>query len=449
MAALVVLALYVAGVPRNPPGFFIDEVSIGYNALTIAQSGVDEHGQRFPLFFRAFGEYKNPVYIYALAAIYLVTGPGILVARLLSALCGVAAVLVLGRLAWVQTRDGLVTLLTIGAAALTPGLFELSRLVFEVAAFPLAVGLFLLAAWRAFEGRPNVAALVAALVLVTYTYTAGRILGPVFAVLLAFFFSRKIVLVWVLFALTLIPIFVVNSRTGGALTSRRGVTVEENRAATIGTNFFANLSPAGLLLDGDPNPRHHVPGSGGPVLAGTFLLALVAMVAGRRDRWVQFLFAGTLASALPAALTLDVGHALRLSALFVFVIALSIWAMARFGHGLKPLAAFLILVQAAIFFHAFHTRGADRRDDFDADVQAVIVDALNRGERPVYVDRDGAIFGFWYAALRGEGRDAFKILEPWEKPPRGAIYVGGAEPRPYSVVIGRHGPYGVHRINPE
>ncbi|HKR62442.1 MAG TPA: hypothetical protein VJZ00_01820, partial [Thermoanaerobaculia bacterium] len=90
MTAVLVLAVYLAGLPRNPPGFFIDEASIAYNALTMARHGVDEHGARFPLYFKAFGEYKNPVYIYALALVFLVIGPGILAARVLSALFGVA-----------------------------------------------------------------------------------------------------------------------------------------------------------------------------------------------------------------------------------------------------------------------------------------------------------------------------------------------------------------------
>ena len=47
------------------PGLYVDEASIGYNAWTIAHFGVDEHGIHFPLFFEAFGEYKNPIYVYA------------------------------------------------------------------------------------------------------------------------------------------------------------------------------------------------------------------------------------------------------------------------------------------------------------------------------------------------------------------------------------------------
>ena len=57
------------------PGFFTDECSVSYNALTIARHGSDEWGIRFPLFFKAGGEYKNPVFIYLLAAVFWMIGP--------------------------------------------------------------------------------------------------------------------------------------------------------------------------------------------------------------------------------------------------------------------------------------------------------------------------------------------------------------------------------------
>src|ERR1043165_6764096 len=65
-----------AALRTNPPGFFLDESSIAYNAHTLSQSGRDEHGEEWPLFFRAFGEFKNPVYIYLLAGVFRLTGPG-------------------------------------------------------------------------------------------------------------------------------------------------------------------------------------------------------------------------------------------------------------------------------------------------------------------------------------------------------------------------------------
>src|SRR3954470_24300729 len=98
-ACALAFALYAWGVPANPPGFYIDESSIAYNALTISRTGADEYGESFPLYFRAFCDYKNPVYVYTLAALFRLTGPSITAACLLSATLGALAALLLGLLA--------------------------------------------------------------------------------------------------------------------------------------------------------------------------------------------------------------------------------------------------------------------------------------------------------------------------------------------------------------
>src|SRR5437868_4133609 len=41
-----------------------DEVSWGYNAYSILKTGHDEYGSFMPLSFKAFGDYKQPVYVY-------------------------------------------------------------------------------------------------------------------------------------------------------------------------------------------------------------------------------------------------------------------------------------------------------------------------------------------------------------------------------------------------
>ena len=77
----VVATVYLIGVPRTPPGFCLDESSIAFNAQLISTTGHDEYDEAWPLFFKAFGEYKNPVYIYLPAGLFKFTGPSIAVAR--------------------------------------------------------------------------------------------------------------------------------------------------------------------------------------------------------------------------------------------------------------------------------------------------------------------------------------------------------------------------------
>jgi len=81
-------------IDKSPPGLYIDEASIGYNAYTILTSGKDEYGETFPLFFRSFGDYKPPVYIYMTAGSMALFGKNEFAVRFPSALLGSATIVV-------------------------------------------------------------------------------------------------------------------------------------------------------------------------------------------------------------------------------------------------------------------------------------------------------------------------------------------------------------------
>ncbi|HEV3410507.1 MAG TPA: phospholipid carrier-dependent glycosyltransferase, partial [Chthoniobacterales bacterium] len=285
---LVAFGFYSVGVPEKPPGFYIDESAIAYNAHCIAQSGKDEYGEPWPLYFRSFGEFKNPTFIYLLAAVFRLTGPNIFVARLLSASLGALAALLLGWLAFRMTRRIAPALLITASALLTPWLFEASRLVFEVAAYPLVCALFLFVLWRASNRERwhmgEVIALALGLALLTYTYSIGRLLGPLLALGLAFFITRRnlarVALTWLAFAITLIPL-VLFARTHPDAVTGRFKSISSMRAdAGAGENlgsvfaqFCRNLDPWRWLVTGEDNPRDHFFGTPA-LLLPTYLLAL-------------------------------------------------------------------------------------------------------------------------------------------------------------------------------
>ena len=170
--AIAVTALCFVRITTNPPGFYIDESSIAYNAYTIARTGSDENGVRWPLYFRAFGDYKNPVYIYVLAGVFRLTGPSMLAPRLLSAVFVVSAAAILGLLALRLTRSRMVALLAGIFSLSTPWLFEVGRVAMEVALYPLALGLFLICLHRAAGkhrwGAADLISIAVTLALVTY-----------------------------------------------------------------------------------------------------------------------------------------------------------------------------------------------------------------------------------------------------------------------------------------
>lgn len=81
-------------VTNNPPGLYSDEASIGYNAYKILTTGKDEFGIPHPLWFRSFGDYKLPIYIYSVSAAMSVFGKTELAIRIPSILSGTLTIFI-------------------------------------------------------------------------------------------------------------------------------------------------------------------------------------------------------------------------------------------------------------------------------------------------------------------------------------------------------------------
>jgi hypothetical protein len=482
-ACALAFALYAADVPDNPPGFYMDESSIAYNAHKISQGGRDEYGEAWPLFFRAFGDYKNPTYVYLLAALFRLTGPSVLAARLLSAALGAAAALMLGLLAARMTRRTEACAVVACSALLTPWLYEGSRLAFEVSAYPLVAALFLLALWRASAkerwGLSDVLVLAAALALLTYTYSIGRLLGPLLAAGLAFFITRRnaarVAQTWAAYALALAPLFVFDRSNPGALTGRFELLTYATSQSTLAADalefarhYLADINPWRWLVNGESNIRDHLPGAGA-LLAATFLLAAFGLALARRDRgraaWWRFLLYGLAVSVVPAALTAGDFPQLRLIAFPVFLHVLTTPALAwlldgegarRFLKGrravLYALVA-LLLLQGAYFQWLFHRRAPERWYVFDARFPAgVLAPALAANRSPVYLydppGRSGYIQALWHGTLEGVDASRFVRLAPGDAPPPGALVISTEEDCANCRLLARHINYIVYAVPP-
>src|SRR3989339_2178944 len=80
---------------ENPPGLYWDEVSLGWNGYSVLRTGMDEHGRFLPIdTFFAFGDYKPPLYIYAVVPSIWLFGLNEFAVRLPSALAGTLLVVV-------------------------------------------------------------------------------------------------------------------------------------------------------------------------------------------------------------------------------------------------------------------------------------------------------------------------------------------------------------------
>jgi hypothetical protein len=375
-----------------------------------------------------------------------------------------------------MTRRAQVGAVVACSALLTPWLYESSRLVFEVAAYPLVIALFLLALRRASAkeswGRVDVAALAATLALLTYTYSVGRLLGPLLAAGLAFFLTRRnrarVLQTWGVYALTLTPLVVFSVRHTGALAGRfRLITyftpqssfVEDARAFAL--HYLADVNPWRWLASGEQNIRDHLPGAPA-LLAATLGLSAIglALVLRRhgREPWWRFILYGLAASVIPAALTVNDFPQLRLIAFPVFLHVLAVPAVAWLleggvgvghedsvdvgradgvGRGRRrgALYAFvaLLLLQGASFQWLFHARAPERWYVFDARFpRKILAPALAASrDRAVYLydapGHSGYIQAFWHGALRGADASRFIRLASGEAPPPGAVVISTEE----------------------
>jgi 4-amino-4-deoxy-L-arabinose transferase-like glycosyltransferase len=484
IALVVIFAVaavrYFAHVPEHPPGFYIDESSIAYNAYTISQTGRDEYGAKWPLFFRAFGEYKNPTFVYFLAAVFRVTGPGIAVARFLAASLGLVSSLLLGFLAWRMTERFVVATMVALTTLLTPWLFESSRLVFEVAAYPALLGLFLMALWRASRrnkwGWTDAIALASTLALLTYSYSIGRLLVPLLAAGLALFITRNrwggVLRVWGLYGAALIPLALFHWRNQGALTGRfkllTYLTPEQSLWLDLRTflrQFFVNLNPWRWLFSGESNVRDHLSGTG-CLLVGSVFLALFGLILvirnHRDDAWWRFLLYALLVSLVPASLTRNDFPQLRLIAFPVLFLVLTVpaiaWLCHSAGQGSKwrrvGLGATigLIAVQGFYFQTLYHRNAPSLWYVFDARFpRKALAAAVAEQKSPTYLvderGKSGYIHALWYGALQGLDKSRFVRLTTGTPPP-GALVISTAEECENCRLIARSLNYIVYGVLP-
>jgi 4-amino-4-deoxy-L-arabinose transferase-like glycosyltransferase len=436
--------------PSNPPGYHRDEAALSLNAYTLSQELRDEDGARFPLFFRSFDDYKSPVYPYVLAGVFKLTGPSQSVARGLSAALVLAAILLLGLLAYRLTRSYVVATAVVVLGGLTPWLFELGRMAIEATTQPLLVVLLLLwlervARLAAYGIRQGVPAGVL-VGLVTYSYTGSRLLGPLLVLALVVFAGkgrwRFVLSAWVTFAVMLVPIGLYAIRHPGNLTARYeattiardGLSWPRVALQAVG-NWFRDVDPWHWATAGDPAPYISNGGYGalfGAVVVLALAGAALVLVGQRSDLWWRYVLVATLLVPIPAALTVDRYNAIRLATLPVFALVLAVPALAALFDAARTswparvgvaVLAVSVAVQYGQFLDSYRTRGPARLVLFEAGVEPLLREPLDSGDA-IYVDfddRGAQAMARWRAAVAGVPQERIVILPDGGVPPPGSL----------------------------
>jgi 4-amino-4-deoxy-L-arabinose transferase-like glycosyltransferase len=447
---VLAVAVFVLWRTANPVGFARDETSISLNAFSIAGHGRNQRGSRLPLFFQEYDvrDYLSPIYIYLLALVFKVTGPSIAAARELGASSVFAALLALGLLARRRTGSAAVAVAVIVLGALTPWLYELSRTTFEMTLEPLMLVLVLLAVdWAYRSQRPALVrglAVGLALAGLTYEYTGGRGLAPLYACALILFAGRGrwrwLIAAWATYLVLLIPLALHHKQASGRYHDTTFITSGMSVFAIakhLFLNYATDVNLVHWIRSGDPKPYIHTSGAG-QLLAGVVLLALagavIVLVRLRGDLWWRWLLVVLVVSPIPAALTVDRHDAERLLPLPVLLLVVAVpalerllrWNRRRWAVGLAIGLALVLTVQFGRFEQVYQQRGASRRFFFEADVPSLLARAFANG-RTVYIDHDDIYAqtdALWYAVTHGLPEKRVSILPDGGMPPTGSSVFG-------------------------
>ncbi|KKT30672.1 MAG: hypothetical protein UW41_C0008G0017 [Candidatus Collierbacteria bacterium GW2011_GWC2_44_18] len=339
-----------------------DEASHGYNAYSILLTGKDEWGARFPLIFRAFGDYKLPLYIYLTTIPVWLLGLTSFSVRFISALAGTLAIpgiyLLTRELFSQKTRY--FALITALLLTISPWHFFISRPALEanLSLTLIFFGFYFLLKFFHSIPRTNHYALITSVVLLglsLHTYNTARVFvpllvlvslyiyrsslrlimsssrrrGSIFSILLALLFSGLVIFQVFLGAgtaryeklkiLSPATIFQIGEQRAhssfGPLVSKLVYNRPVYFLTTFSKNYLGYFSPQFFSQQWGAQFQFAIPGQNLLTLP-VFLLALLGFLShlpslrGSRSP-LKFLYAWLLLSPVAASLTIDPPQALR------------------------------------------------------------------------------------------------------------------------------------------
>lgn len=178
-----------------PSGLYADETAIGYNAYSILQTGKDEYGVSYPLYFRSFDDYKMPVYIYMTVLTIKAFGANAFAIRFPSALFGSLAIIALFFLIYELSKNKKIAIISSLFLTINPWHIFFSRAGYEVnvATTLLVIGtLFFIMAINRKNNLLFFIISIIAFLISLYTYNITRIIAPLIFLMLIVLYYKNI-----------------------------------------------------------------------------------------------------------------------------------------------------------------------------------------------------------------------------------------------------------------
>ncbi len=355
---------------KYPPSLNWDEVSHGFNAYSILKTGRDEWGNILPNIFRAYGDYKLPLYIYLTVPFVFLFGLNPFSVRLVSIIAGsltpLAIYLILVKLA---PKKSIIPIIGATIIALSPGMIFLSRIALEANLFMF---LFCLSIYFLIDQKYPLSSLFFGLSL--FTYNSSRVLLPFYFLLLFYLIIKnkyKLFSNWYRFLpfilLSFVALFQTLDQSGQAryqwvsILDQGSINrINElrqfyprfvvNKASyfifTAAKNYFSHLHPNFLFSKGGSHYQFSLPNFFliSPLLIPFLVFGIYFLFKNIKKVNFQILLFWLLISPLPSSITRDAPHVLRSIVLLpIIIILISLGLSLIFDRYPKLTVIFLVL----------------------------------------------------------------------------------------------------------
>ncbi len=358
---IISLAAFVRLYQLNnlPPSLYYDEIDAGYQAQIFNQNKTDYYGNKFPIHFQSFGDFRTSLHIYTIALTQkIISNPDISV-RLPSAIFGILSVIIF----YLITKSWLSALLL----AISPWAVHYSRIGFEVSGmlFFILLGIYF---WQKFLNQQKIFYLYLAsfsFCLSPYFYSTSKLFLIFIGLIILFTSYRQIfslgfkkIFLLIIFTLLLLTPLTIDTLKGKAgfrfqyisiftqphseqiVDSLRFEDASIDHPNQIGIktslvskiahnkyqlvinrfvkNYLSSFSINFLLLGGDSNIRHGFGGNFGLIYITDLFLIIYGFIflfsSKKNTSLTSFLFYLLILSPIPYALTRDTDspHATRL-----------------------------------------------------------------------------------------------------------------------------------------
>lgn len=344
-----------------PPSVYWDEASIGYNAYSILKTGKDEWGDFLPIHFRAFGEFKLPVFIYSVIPFMAIFGLNELSVRLPSVLYSLGVVILTYLLARKISNKYETGLLAAFFMTISGWFFIFSRIGYEVTAGLMfyLLGIYFILRVSPLNGFSLLLS-ISSFVLSMYSYNSFRILVPLTILILIAGIRENIIdklkrlKIWIIISsaillLAFLPIYRLYKYDAGI--SRYQVV----GGVTVGTfleNYLSHFGLDFLFLYGDKNQRSQQSNFGQIYLIDLpFVIAGVTFLLRKSRKYAFILIFLSLLGPIPASITKESPHALRALSTVPFISIISAFGVIYLSNSFRK--AFLFKITTIAVFLGF------------------------------------------------------------------------------------------------